>query len=706
MGMHFEQEHRNRVGELEGSLFELEDILHALDESSIVAKTDSRGVITYVNERFCAISKYSKEELIGNTHRIINSGYHPKEFFREMWQTISNGKIWRGEVKNKTKDGAYYWVATTIVPSLRNGIPFQYIAIRTDITDQKHKEELYRDREQLLSTTLNSIGDAIITTDQFGKVTFLNPVAEAITDWRFEEAEGFDISALFTLINEDSRLEIKNPVYCALRGAEMTALEVRMILINRKGIEIPIDESAAPIIDQNGEVIGVVLVFRDMSERKRYEQQLKYNALHDMLTGLPNRRLFRDRLSSALIHANHCHENLAVLFIDLDRFKFVNDTLGHDVGDELLKGTADLLLSIVKSSGTVSRIGGDEFTIILENTTPEEVAAVAKEIVEVFSHSQINLAYEIIITLSIGISLYPSDTEDLETLIKNADTAMYFAKENGKNIFKFFTPDMNEKLNHKRIIENALRHAIERNEFELFYQPKYNLYTNKITGVEALSRWNHPVRGMILPGEFIPIAEETGLIVPMGEWMIREACKQLKEWEMQFQMLMPLSINLSIRQFYDQNLISTITQILVETGMEPKYLELEITESIMERPDESLMIIHQLKELGFIISIDDFGTGYSSLSFLKKLPIDTMKIDRTFISETDENHKDYKVLSTIIQLAQSMEMNIIAEGIESAQQETALLQLGCTEGQGFLFSEPLRAEDFNEFYKKVNRIDP
>ena len=688
--------------ELTLTLKELSDVQYALDESTIVAKTDARGIITYVNDRFCEISKYSREELIGKTHRIINSGYHPKPFFREMWQTITQGNIWRGDVKNKTKDGQYYWVTTTIVPFVKDGVPIQYIAIRTDITDQKVKEELYRDREQLLSTTLNSIGDGIITTDHFGKVTFLNPIATTITGWKFEDAEGLDISDLFRLIHEDTRLEIENPVYNALRQGKIVGIDINTILITKEGTEIPVDDSAAPIIDQNGQVIGVVLVFRDMIERKRYEEKLKYNALHDMLTGLPNRRLFRDRLNNAIIRSKRLKESLAVLFIDLDRFKFVNDTLGHDVGDMLLKNTADLLTKVVGSSGTVSRIGGDEFTIILEDVTKSEVAAAAQRVVDVFSFSLLNNSYEVIITLSIGISMFPNDGEDIEVLIKNADTAMYFAKEKRLNTFQFFTPDMNEILNHKRIIENALRHAIERNELELYYQPKYDLNTSKITGVEALSRWNHPEIGIIPPSEFIPIAEETGLIVSIGEWAIREACKQLIEWEQKFNLLVPLSINLSIRQFYDKNLILTIMRILEETGVKPHYLELEITESIMERADESILILFKLKELGFIISIDDFGTGYSSLSYLKKLPIDTMKIDRSFISETDENHKDYKVLYTIIHLAQSMEMNIIAEGIESAQQESALLQLGCTQGQGFLFSEPLNANDFNEFYNKIN----
>lgn len=442
---------------------------------------------------------------------------------------------------------------------------------------------------------------------------------------------------------------------------------------------------------------------QELAERKRVEDILRYLAYHDTLTDLPNRTLFNDRLSVALNQAKRNNSNFAVMFLDLDYFKMVNDTLGHDVGDRLLKGIASKLSNLLRKGDTISRIGGDEFTILLHGINhAEDAAMVAQKIIDTLREPWVVGVHEFHITTSIGIALYPNDGEDQETLIKNADAAMYQAKQNGRNNFQFYTPAMNARAIYRLELENHLRKALERKEFVIHYQPQVEISTGLILGIEALIRWQHPEWGLISPAEFIPIAEDTGLILSIGEWVIRTACQQAKRWQDQGFPPLRVSVNLSARQFQQPNLVLKVADILSETGLDPRWLELEITESIaMKDVEFTGKMLFELRKMGITIAIDDFGTGYSSLSYLKRLPIDIIKIDRSFIRDITTDPDDASIVSTIIVLARNLKMQVIAEGVETEEQLAFLRKQNCDQMQGYLFSKPLSAKNLEKILSRV-----
>lgn len=448
----------------------------------------------------------------------------------------------------------------------------------------------------------------------------------------------------------------------------------------------------------------IVFVSRDITGRQKYQETIWRQAFHDSLTGLPNRMLFKDRLSHALVHAKRNKQMLAVIFLDLDRFKLINDTLGHEIGDHLLKSVALRLQKCVREEDTISRLGGDEFTLLLPEISKSESAAkVAQKIIEEILQPFCIGEYELYISTSIGIALYPSDGEDAETLLKNADTAMYLAKERGRNNYQFYTPALNKKTVERMTMENELRRAIDRQEFVLHYQPKVNIKTGKIIGVEALVRWQHSVRGLIPPSDFIPTAEETGMIVPLGEWILRTACAQNKAWQDAGFEPLTISVNLSGRQFELQNLSVVIERILKETGLAPFWLELEITESTaMQNADYTIETLQNLKEMGVQFSIDDFGTGYSSLSQLRRFPVDKLKIDKSFVLDIGTGHDNEIIASSVIALGKSLKLGVIAEGVETEEQLNFLKKHQCIEMQGFLFSKPLAAGDFSDLLRQKN----
>jgi diguanylate cyclase (GGDEF)-like protein len=440
------------------------------------------------------------------------------------------------------------------------------------------------------------------------------------------------------------------------------------------------------------------VVGRDISERKLAERTIQTMAFYDTLTGLPNRNKFKQHLNEVLNRSES--EMLAVLFLDLDRFKIINDTKGHSTGDLILQKVACRLEDCVLKEGMVSRQGGDEFIILLENTNKERVTQLAQRIIDDFSHPFEVHCEEFFVTPSIGISLYPCDGENEEALIKNADTAMYKAKDLGKNNFYFYSSSLHGSSHRKMELENRLRKAFELEQFELYYQPQVNLKTGKIVGIEALIRWHDPENGFISPSEFIPLAEESGFIVPLGKWVLRKACEQRKAWLLAGFQELPIAVNVSVRQFQDDNLVEYVGEMLREIGLDGKYLELEITESIMQNVEKSTVILKQLKGLGIQLSMDDFGTGYSSLSFLNHLPIDKIKIDKSFVDDILYHPSQGMMVKTIIDMGNNLNFAVIAEGIETEEQVEFLIRNRCEIGQGFFFSEPLPDKQMEEFLFK------
>src|ERR1700730_6216685 len=568
-------------------------------------------------------------------------------------------------------------------------------ALRNAIERKIVEDALYVEKERAL-VTLNSIGDAVLCTDISGNVTYLNLVAEAMTGWRREEATGQPLAEVFRIIDGATRKPARDPMEMAVEENRTVGLTVNCILIRRDGFESAIEDSAAPIHDRAGRVIGAVIVFHDVSAARAMSLQMTYSAQHDLVTNLPNRLLLSDRISQAISLARRQRRPLAVLFLDLDRFKTINDSLGHAAGDSLLQSASKRLLASIRRSDTVSRQGGDEFVILLsEITHPEDAATSARQILHSLSAPHSVGGQDLHVLGSIGISLYPEDGEDAETLIKSADTAMYHAKESGRNTFRFFKQEMNLKAVDRQLLESSMNRALEREEFLLHYQPKVNLKSGAITGAEALLRWQHPERGLTFPDHFIPITEDCGLIVQIGRWVLRESCRQAREWQDAGLPCKRVSVNVSAVEFRDRGFVEGVRAILAETGLEPRYLDLELTEGVlMDDVESTASVLQGLKAMGVHLAVDDFGTGYSSLSYLRQLPIDVLKIDQSFIQQISADPYDSAIVSAIIDMGKNLNQRVIAEGVETQEQLAFLQARRCEEGQGYLFSRPVAAAQF------------
>lgn len=573
--------------------------------------------------------------------------------------------------------------------------------LANEIDTRKQAEVALFTEKQRAVITLESIGDGVITTDNDARVTYLNPIAEKMTGWTNLQAQHKPLLEVFKIVNESTRKLVPNPVEIVLEHGEIYGLANHTLLISKSGTEYPIEDSAAPIRGSDGKIMGVVLVFHDVSEARKMVSKMTYLAEHDFLTGLPNRLLINDRLSQALMIAKRDKEYVALLFLDLDRFKNINDSLGHEIGDQLLKMVAIKLASCLRASDTISRQGGDEFMILLpemvDHFSPAEVAekllAAATQPFEIAGH-------EIRISVSIGIAVYPDDGDNVEMLTKSADSAMYHAKALGRNNYQFFTQSMNERIRQLAELEHHLRRAVELNEFFLVYQPKVDILTGDIVGVEALLRWQHAQWGLVAPDRFISIGEDTGLIKPIGAWVLKEACRQNRAWQDAGFKKMPISVNVSAVQLREKLFLQEVTETLMLTGLAPNYLELEVTESVaIEGEQDTISWLTTLKDMGVGLSIDDFGTGYSSLSYLKRLPIDTIKIDKSFIRDIKTDPDDATIISAIIKMSHGLKLKVIAEGVETQEQLDFLTLEGCDQYQGYLISEPVSAEKFVDLLK-------
>jgi diguanylate cyclase (GGDEF)-like protein/PAS domain S-box-containing protein len=573
-------------------------------------------------------------------------------------------------------------------------------ALRYAVERKAMEEALFEEKERA-QVTLNCIGDAVICTDITGNINFLNLVAEKMTGWTRREAAGRPMADVFRILDALSHKTTPDPMEIAVEQNRTVHLPANCVLVRRDGFETPIEDSVAPVHDREGQAMGAVIVFRDVSAARAMTLQMTHSAQHDFLTGLPNRMLVEDRIAQSIILASRHRGKLAVLFLDLDGFKHINDSLGHAIGDKLLKSVAGRLVDCVRASDTVSRQGGDEFVILLSEVAQVDDAAIsARRILMMLTAPHSIDDRDLHVTASIGVSVYPDDGLDAETLIQNADTAMYQAKENGRQGYQFFKPTMNVRAVERQSIEESLRRALERNEFALHYQPKINLKTGAITGAEALIRWTHPTQGPMPPGKFIPVAEDCGLILRIGNWALREACKQARIWENAGLPASTMAVNISAMEFRDEHFLEGVFAILRETGLDPRSLELELTEGVlMKRAECTESILDALRASGVRLAVDDFGTGYSSLSYLRKFPIDALKIDQSFIRQISTAPDDTAIVTAMISMGRSLKLRVVAEGVET-QEELAFLQAHqCDEAQGYYFSRPVPPDQFASLLK-------
>lgn len=643
---------------------------------------------------------YDRADPVGATLDVAGSPWHMEvsQAAIPFWATHS-GSLYAllGGILSSLLAAAYVYNLVSRIATIERvtsqrtaGLQFANLRLSEDVALRMRTEKSLRLHERVMEVSANAIIICSSSAPDYA-IEYVNPAFERITGYSAAEVVGRSLESLQGSSQDQRNIE---EILAALREKR----EGHALLRNyrKDGSGYWNDLFIAPVRDESDVISHFVVAQYDITAVMRYEAELDFQAKHDTLTGLANRNLLRERLGEAIASAEQNGTPIWVAFVDLDRFKFVNDTLGHEAGDVLLRVLAGRLQLAAREADTVARLGGDEFVLVLpENTEDGPGLAVLQRIMDAVAQPLVSNEHEFFLTCSIGVATYPADGKTAESLIKHADIAMYRAKEMGRNTFQFYTATMNERTLDRLSIETDLRHALDRGEFAVHYQPQVDLSSGRIVGMEALIRWNHPVHGLIPPARFIGLAEEMGLIIPIGAWVIATACIQTKAWQQAGLGDLRVTVNLSPRQFTQKVLVQSIADVLHATGLEPRFLELELTETmVMSDVDNAIAILRNLKRLGIHISIDDFGTGYSSLSYLRRFPIDVLKIDQSFVNDLTVDADNAAIVVSIISLAHSLRLQVIAEGVETAEQLAFLRTHGCDQMQGYYFSRPIGADAF------------
>lgn len=666
--------------------------------ANAIVITDPKGKIIWVNHAFTTMTGYSKEDALGNNPRMLKSGKQSEAYYANLWSTISSGQVWTGEIVNRRKDGTTYTEEMTITPVAKDaGNPASgyFVAIKQDITERKYGEEALLLKTALLEAQAETTIDGILVVDEFDHIL--------LTNKRF----GFHFGIPDELLSARNDRVVFQHVLAKVESPDAFVERVNYLYDHRseksrdefrlKDGKV-FDRYSAPLVDSTSRYRGRIWYFHDITDRKVAEERVQFLAYYDGLTGLPNRSLLHDRLAKALARAHRQKSKVALLFLDLDGFKNINDSLGHSVGDLLLKEVAERLKTWGREQDTVARLGGDEFLIMLTDVkTTTDAAVAAERLMEVMTPAFVVQGHSLNVSSSIGISVFPENGADSETLVSNADAAMYSAKASGRNTFQFFTAEMNAQVVERLNLERGLRLALANKELFLVYQPQMDIASGRITGMEALLRWQHPDLGLVPPDKFIRIAENSGLIVPIGEWVLRTACRQARSWQNEGHPAMTVAVNVSAVQFRHEGFRDLIRSVLHETGLAAQYLELELTESLLlENADVTTSVLKELRSLGLTLAIDDFGTGYSSFSYLRQFQVSKLKIDRSFIRDVAIKSEDAAIAAAIISMAKSLNVKVIAEGVEDEAQMSFLRAHQCDEIQGYYFSKALTVDKVAE----------
>ncbi|MDE3022936.1 MAG: EAL domain-containing protein [Pseudomonadota bacterium] len=664
--------------------------------NAIVWETEGTNrCFTFVSKRAETLLGYPIKDWLEKPD-FLESILHPdgREEALFNWARLGMPEKEPQEFRVVARNGQELWLQVTAVAATVSQNHQTLIrGLMMDITELRHTKAQILLREHAIESSINGVFIVDVAQEDY-PIIYTNPAFERITGLCRMDVLGQPCFCKQSGRRRDLYLEnIHQAIQAGQKGYAMTSRT------EAGGEQIWIELFLSPVENRQGKTTHYVGIINDITEHKIAEEQLMYQASHDALTGLVNRSMFQDRLNQMLAHAKRDGSLVAVLFLDLDRFKQINDSLGHSAGDLVLENVAVKLKQCLRGSDTISRFGGDEFVVAIKSLlVPEDAAEVAQKILTRLSLPVVVKNQEIPLSGSIGISLYPRDGIDGTTLLKNADAAMYRAKESGRGIFRFYSSEMNAGTLQHLSMENDLRHALDREELLLNYQPQIDLKSSSVVGAEALVRWKHPTRGILSPAEFIPLAEETGLIAPLGEWVMREACRQMKAWQLKGFPLLTIAVNLSSRQFKQQDIVMLVQKILVETGLDADRLELEITESaVMRDAHEAITTLERLRNMGVKLAIDDFGTGYSSLNYLKRFPLNQLKVDQSFICGIPADIENASITTTIITLAHGLGLKVVAEGVENAAQAQFLNQNHCDTVQGYYFSRPLDAASFESY---------